>query len=309
MKKILLSGLLLLSVQQSYNHVQAYSENPTTAHSYTPAKGILQLEDSVHCLGTITQALSVPELHRQSLVIKDFAATTPNCLTYQDIIFAIHNKIADEKSIAALKAFEEIIMYLYHKEAYAVSLEYNQLRSLFFNGVRYSWIDPIEWIKIQSWSSDNNKKLDQLIEELNRLATIAMNHDKKLGLRMKLTVMSYRNWRNGIVVAAATYVAINAYYKKSNSLASEMASSTASSIQKHLREDASAALKYTSNKAHSIATASSNKLCSMGESVAQKTVDISQQAYSCVADKTNAVCLAAANRASDIIEKAKNLVV
>ncbi len=206
-KKLL--GLFLLSIasfnytaQVAHIHVPAVNQAP----SYVPAPGPLQLTDSVAMQGAITQALSNPALQAQRAVVTRFAQTVPNTTTYQDIVFAIKNNIGQPLAVDALQAFEQVIMHMYNHEAYMISLPYSSSRSLFFNGIRYNWANPLAWLNIKNWTSDNNKKLDQLIGEFSQLSDIAMQHNLKLGTRMKVTIQSYKNWRNSIALIIAAYL-------------------------------------------------------------------------------------------------------
>lgn len=258
MKKKLIGLMLLLAAQQSFNStVHLHKTTGPTPVTYKSAQGPLQLEDKVNSPGVITQTLSNPVLQKQAADIARFAATVPNITTYQDILFAAEHAIGQPLAIDAIKAFEDVIIYLYNKEAYLIMASNpnphrKTFKGIFFKGIRHSWINPSEWINPKSWTSDNNKKLDQLIDEIAQLSTIAMKHSTKLGLRMKITVQSHRNWRTAIILPVAAYVIVDAYKRGNQSVIATLATNAGNDCSKVIeasKKTASALASSTTNKA------------------------------------------------------------
>lgn len=218
MKKILLP-LFLLTTLHTHNSFGL------AATTYEPVQGPLQLADIkttagvITQTGAITQALGKSDLQQEATAIAAFAATVPIAATYQDIITAINNSPNNQLALNALRAFEKVIMYLYQKEAYIIHMKYRPCTSTILpNGLRWSWTHPTSWLNVKSWASDNNKKLEQLVDELEKLSHVAYGHDKALSLRMKTTVQAYRNWRTVIGAALISYLSWNTYQNGSSSV-------------------------------------------------------------------------------------------
>lgn len=212
MKK-LLSIVLLFTAHLSYN--------AAIIKLHDPAKGPLPLADTKTMNGVVTQALVNPDLSQEAAIIAKFTSTTPNAKTYQDIITAIKNSPGNKNAIEALKAYEKIIMYLYQHEACLLHIKYHPYLSMTLpNCIRRSWANPFKWLSPKSWISDNNKKLEQLIEELDQLADVAYVHSSPLYLRMKGVVLSYEKWRAAIMATVIAFLFWEAYtFGDSSSLA------------------------------------------------------------------------------------------
>lgn len=169
-----------------------------THTAYMPTNGPLLFTDTVINNGIITatvQGANSP-LPAEQAAINAFAVTLPNIgaqqRLYQCIISSIKNSQTN-LALEALKAYERVIMYIYHDKAYCLKMRYNPYLPI--QGVRYSWFNLFSYINPYSWIGDNNKELDQLLNELNKLADIANGKDPLLSARMKATVHSYKHWR------------------------------------------------------------------------------------------------------------------
>tara|TARA_B100000674_G_C37809852_1_gene900573 strand:- start:663 stop:1175 length:513 start_codon:yes stop_codon:yes gene_type:complete len=100
-------------------------------------------------------------------------------------------------------------MYIYHEKAFAVYIPYDPCLPV--QGLRYTWLNPLTYIQPQYWLSDSNEELDQLINELDQLATVAMSKNPILATRMKATVHTYRHWRKYILATIIGYFAQDTY--------------------------------------------------------------------------------------------------
>lgn len=293
MKKRLLGLMLLLAPYMTHSsavvHVHGHKPAPAVySHTYTPAHGPLQLvDDTTH--GVITQSLSNPALNQASGTIARFAATVPGANSYQDIMAAIAHNPGNQLATDALKAFEQVIMHLYHYEAYAVGLSYSPWRSMLIgNGIRYEWFKPLSWFNPKSWISDNNKKLEQLISELDQLADIANQHSITLSTRMKMTVQSYKNWRNGFALLLAAYIGCR----------------SGGHILESLAEDTSTAASAIADISSQAACSAGNALCEAGSTAISTGADLANEAFNTGCDLTSNVISASCDAVCDITSAA-----
>lgn len=166
-KKLLLLPLLALSIN--------------ACCIYVPTKGPLILSDpTIHQQGTITLTfIDNQELKAEAEQIFKFVRHLPaNQRAYQDIIDNI-SRSQSPQALQALEAYGNIIMHMYQKEAYL--LKANSLPHCFpIRGIR----NPFS----------NEKELNQLLNEYDQLATIAMKKSYVVGSRMKLAVKFYKYW-------------------------------------------------------------------------------------------------------------------
>lgn len=183
----------------------------TMQSMYTPVQGPLQLYDTLtpggalNVSGIITNTvINNPELRTDFQIIQNFANTlNPRQMTYQGIMNAIQNSHTP-LATQALRAYENVIMYIYHKRAFIISVPYNPYLPV--QGLRYSWLNPFSYINPYSWFGDNNAQLDQLLNEFEQLANIAHGKNPAIGLRMKGTIHSYRHWRKYMFTLLAYYL-------------------------------------------------------------------------------------------------------
>ena len=295
MKKRLLGLMLLLAPYMTHSsavvHIHGHKPAPAVyTHTYTPVHGPLQLFDMDSANpGDITRSLSNPTLNQASAAIARFAATAPGANSYQDIIAAIAHNPGNQLAMDALRAFEQVIMHLYHHEAYAIGLPYSPWRSMLIgNGVRCEWFKPLSWFNPKSWISDNNKKLEQLISELDQLADIANQHSITLSTRMKMTVQSYKNWRNGFALLLATYIGCR----------------SGGHILESLAEDTSTAASAIADMSSQAACSAGNALCEAGSTAISTGADLANEAFNTGCDLTSNVISASCDAVCDITSAA-----
>lgn len=210
MKRLFLSIIMMLT---GFNLIAM------NATGYKAAAGPLQLHDT-HTRGEIMKAAiegslpgANPILTAANTAIAQFEgprlnAAQQNFRSYQIIISDIAKSTNKTLSIAAIEAFEQIIMHLYNYRAYTYA-SYHPYASIFFTGIRESWLDPRSYFTLKNWTSDNNEELEQLITELDNLATIAKKHSDFLNIRLKTMVHSYRNWRRNLAISCLAYLTID----------------------------------------------------------------------------------------------------
>ena len=293
MKKRILGLLLLLAPYMTHSsavvHVHGHKPAPAVyTHTYTPAHGPLQLFDTTNH-GVITQSLSNPALAQASATIARFAATIPGANSYQDIMAAIAHNPGNQLATDALQAFEQVIMHLYHYEAYAIGLSYSPWRSMLIgNGIRYEWFKPLSWFNPKSWLSDNNKKLEQLISELDQLADIANQHSLTLSARMKMTVQSYKNWRNGFALLLAVYIGCR----------------SGDQILGNLAKDACTAASAVADISCQAACSASNALCEAGSAAISTGADLTCNAFNTGCDLASNAISSSCNAVCDVTSTA-----
>lgn len=209
--------------------------------AYVPTAGPLQLTDTPGRLGVISATLmNNPELQEQRLAFQRFANQFPGTHTYQGMIAAISNA-QSPTGYQALEAFEQVIMHIYHEKAFITYMDYDPYYPV--QGLRYTWFNPLTYINPQSWISDNNAELDQLLNEFDQLADIAMSKNPLLGARMKSTVHAYRHWRKYILGFMLTYFAQDRYKRnwKDTTLHALFLDKNYAKVWKNVKEDTSAA--------------------------------------------------------------------
>lgn len=179
-KKLLFLPLLALSIN-------AYT-------AYVPAPGPLSLADAINQMGSITATfINNQDLQNEAACIGQFAGQLPqNQRLYQNIIENI-SRAQSPQALLVLEAYGRVIMYMYQKEAYLLKASF--LPHCF----------PLRGIKNPAPSQN---ELNQLLNEYDQLATIAMKKSYLVGSRMKLTVKSYKHWywKTCTAIAAGAYL-------------------------------------------------------------------------------------------------------
>lgn len=180
MKKLLFLPLLALSIN--------------TYSRYTPTQGPLTLIDPIGQIGAITATLrNNPELQAEAIHITNFVQNIHmGPMPYERIID--HIILAQTpQALLALEAYGKTIMYMYQKQAYVLKAGFAP------------HCFPIRGIKNPF---PNQAELDQLLEEYDQLATIAMKKSYLVGSRMKLTVKAYKHWywKTCAAIAAGVYL-------------------------------------------------------------------------------------------------------
>lgn len=193
-----------------------------SAGLYVPAAGPVQLGDVVAggvVRGAIMKAVidhnpinpnAHPTLAAANAAIAVFDGQGQNFRAYQTIVTNIGQSINTQDAINAVKAFESVIMHLYDYDMYLIG-GYKPGVSMFFTGVRWSWINPLAYVSPKSYFSDNDARAKQLIDELDKLAEAVKIHSGFEYARIKATVHSYRHWRRNMMLAVAAYLAADAY--------------------------------------------------------------------------------------------------
>ncbi len=216
MKKLLLSFFMLFT---GFSLCGAMARRPAPQPAlvpilYMPAMGCLELRDTINAQGQMTRGIIMhalinnPDLQAELQAVVDFDGQGPNLRTYQQIMDNLKNSTSSSTALAALKAFEQVIMHLYDFRVYAVG-SYKPYVSIFVTGIKWSWINPINYLKPKSYISDNDPELTQLIDELANVAKVTTIHSLPEGKRMSLTVQSYRHWRRNVAIACSTYLFAN----------------------------------------------------------------------------------------------------
>lgn len=241
MKKLLLSSLFMLLSMSTLNYSHTPAPGPLTLGDTTTGTGQKQKITPGVILGTMK---GNNDLQQEWNTIGNLLSQHSNIKTYQEVIDIIKNaknSIGDQ----ALEAFENTIMYIYHKTAFAIHIKYNPYFPL--QGFRYSWLSPLAWIKPKSWIEDNNDELDQLINEFEQLANIAMNKNPIVGSRMKVTVHAYRHWRKYVLATISTYFGYDLYSRgwEKSTLCAALFNDTFENGFKNLKYDAKAAFLYS----------------------------------------------------------------
>ncbi|HSW77109.1 MAG TPA: hypothetical protein VLG50_08680 [Candidatus Saccharimonadales bacterium] len=225
MKKLLLSSLIITAGinMSAMVYVPVPAVNTIQA-LYTPANGPLILGDRINQQtrilerGTIMYTIFTNPLFANELAtIARFDGNPINNLSsYQQIMENLAKTTNTAQAIEVTKAFERTIMYLYDYRAYTYG-NYKPWNSIAVTGIKWTWVNPLAYFNPKNYVSDNNPELTQLIDELDNLTQIVKKHSAKEGIRLELTVHSYRYWR---AYAAATTVACvaTAWYYKQNIL-------------------------------------------------------------------------------------------
>lgn len=192
---------------------------------YTPATGNLRLHDiATGTRGIIMQAIIANDptnpgvnparinqvLAQANTAIATFDGRGQNFRSYQDIMANLMQATNTQQALAAIRAFESVIMHLYDYRAYMIG-HYRAGLSIFGTGIRWSLLNPTSYFSPKSWLTDNDAELHQLIEELYNLANIAMIHNSLEGSRIKATAHSYRYWRQYLAAGCLAYLAKDMY--------------------------------------------------------------------------------------------------
>jgi hypothetical protein len=142
--------------------------------------------------------LADPKLMQANMAIAAFDKRGQNFNTYDVILENIRQSTKAHEAIAAVQAFETVIMHLYDYDTYAYG-SYAPWQSIFVTGVRY-----------RSVFKDSDK-LKALIDELEILSDVVGVHSTRESLRLKATVHSYRHWRRNLAIACAAHLMLDAY--------------------------------------------------------------------------------------------------
>ena len=212
MKKLFLSLVLFAS-----------SLGLVAAGVHIPAAGPIQLGDVVAggvVRGAIMQAVinnnpanpnPNPTLAAANAAIAQFDGQGQQFKAYQVIITNISQAVNGQVAIDAVKGFENVIMHLYDYDAYMMG-GYKPGVSIFVpTGIRWSWINPTTYFSPKSYFSDNDARLKQLIDELDKLANVVKIHSIVEYARIKATVHSYRHWRRNTMLAMVAYLAADMF--------------------------------------------------------------------------------------------------
>lgn len=186
---------------------------------YLPAQGPLRLGDEVSFnarnivpinRGAIMHAIiNDPKLIDANAAIAAFDKNSPpNFRSYQQILDNINQSTDYETSLKALCAIEDAIMHLYDYKVYALGSHKRGI-SIFFTGIKWSWLLPNTYFNSRNWTSDNDPELSQLIDELSQIATITQKHSPIASLRMKATIQSYKHWRRNLAISTLVYLSAN----------------------------------------------------------------------------------------------------
>lgn len=182
--------------------------------SYSPAIGPIVLLDS-GAAGEITLLL-MNSSHKfsQSKSILDFMDTQikggARChiayngqrwISYQEMIDRIA-RASSKNAAEALKGYAEIIMHMYEEKAYIIKASFLP-----------HYLSPIRGLRSPfSLMKKRSAMLDQLLNEYDNLATIAMDKDIALGLHMKAIVKTYKHWKTCAATTAAAIATIYLLY-------------------------------------------------------------------------------------------------
>ncbi|MCX5923264.1 MAG: hypothetical protein NTU89_01725 [Candidatus Dependentiae bacterium] len=216
MKKLLVSSLLLCT---GFSIFSAMAPNPAPQAvlvpiKYMPAIGCLELCDKTNFRGECTRGVIMhalmqnPALQAELQAVVKFDGQGPNLRSYQQIMDNLKNSTSSADALAALQAFERVIMHLYDFRAYAYG-SYKPGLSIFATGIKWSWINPANYFNPKNYISDNDPELHQLLSELSNVAKVTSLHSTIEGERMSLTVYSYRNWRKNLTIACTAYLITN----------------------------------------------------------------------------------------------------
>jgi hypothetical protein len=215
-KKLLLSSLLLFT---GFSLFGAMAPNPAPQPAlvpikYMPAIGKLELCDKTNFKGECTRGVIMhalmqnPALQNELQAVVKFDGQGPNLRSYQQIMDNLKNTTSSVEALAALQAFEKVIMHLYDFRVYAYG-SYKPGVSVFVTGIKWSWINPASYFDPKNYISDNDPELHQLLSELLNVARVTSIHSTVEGQRIALTVYSYRNWRKNLAITCTAYLITN----------------------------------------------------------------------------------------------------
>ena len=192
-----------------------------SAGLYRPAQGPLDFNGTgrqgQNTYGPIMQAirdnnpinLNVNSVLAQANAdISAFDGHGQNFSSYQQIMTNLCSTTNTAKAVAALQAFEHVIMHLYNYKAYFGG-SYNSISSMFVTGIRQSWFD-LRCYGPKSWISDNDPELKQLIDELEGVASVMERHNTTESARLNMMIHSYRHWRRNMALTVAAYLIADA---------------------------------------------------------------------------------------------------
>lgn len=195
-------------------HVQPTIVSQATGFPpYIPAKGPVQLGDTLNPQArTITDGAIMAELfkeeNREKLgLLCNFYNTrrAEELPSYQEIMTDLKNpRITSQEATKVIEMFELIIMGMYDDKAYYCG-GYTPGMSMFTTGIRKNL-----------FHSENDKVLNQYLDELNELAAIAAVHNSLTAFRLRRTIDSYRNWKTYLGIACLTYLAADTLIQGSN---------------------------------------------------------------------------------------------
>lgn len=174
--------------------------------SYIPTPGPLQLSSttnpSTHTLVSYGAIIDDGLLKNPNALAQVQSLTENNDLKtikpYQDYMESLEQ---GKGKIEWIYALERGIMNLVDKELYVLG-SYKPYFSMFFTGIRYKWINPLSWLNIRNYISENNEIVDQLLQEFDNLTTISAKYSTSLYTRLKAISISYNNWKKPLKLAA-----------------------------------------------------------------------------------------------------------
>lgn len=163
--------------------------------------------------GTIMQIITNnPDFAQECAAIRTFLNIPNNGAinqTYQNIVTHVKNAPAYQPgALETLEAFEKAIMHHLHTQNYIIAFE-NKWLNIGITGIRWNWVNPSKWLQPSYWYSDNSPILQDCMQELLALATIADNHSIITATRMRAIVESYLHWRRNIAAAIGVYLTAN----------------------------------------------------------------------------------------------------
>lgn len=187
---------------------------PAALILHFPAQGALQLGDNGNAPGiqrgiVMQTILTNPNFVNEINTIKAFLGLNmaqPINMSYQQIMQLVQQSTGSNQAIAVIEAFEKALMHQYHYDTYIVG-SYQPWQSIFFTGIKYNWLSPIQWINPTSWINYNDPNLNQIMKELSFLGKIAQRHSTITSQRINATVASYLHWRQYVTIIITTYFA------------------------------------------------------------------------------------------------------
>lgn len=181
---------------------------------HTPAPGSLLLGDNGNAAGIqrgiiMNTLLGDPNFKKEALAIKKFLGLDEKQqipLSYQQIMQLVQQSTNAELSIPVLEAFEKTLLHQYHYDNYLIG-SYQPWQSIFFTGIKYSWVNPTKWFNPTEWMSSNtDPNLNQILTELAFIARVAQKHSIVTSTRMSATIESYRNWKRNMGLTIVAYL-------------------------------------------------------------------------------------------------------
>lgn len=218
MKRFLLSMLLCSGITILPAALALHTQAHGALALHAPAQGNLQLGDNGHAAGIqrgviMDTIITNPNFANEEIAIAQFLGiplAQPINFSYQQIMQRVQQSTDAAQAITVIEAFEKALMHQYHYDTYAVG-SYQPWQSIFFTGIKYSWMNPAKWINPTYWISDNDPNLNQIMNEMAFLGRAAYKHSYVTSKRISATVESYRHWRRNMALTVVAYFAADAY--------------------------------------------------------------------------------------------------